>query len=78
MQQAINSVMCKTKLMMASIKTVDDILYSMNIGACAVTAPWSVIQELSNTTTQTDQAIKMFSDSWSTVNDDLFIEAVNI
>ncbi|WP_440616258.1 transaldolase family protein [Cysteiniphilum sp. 6C5] len=73
MSDIVKSFNCKSKLMMASIKkSIDDIYYSMDIGAQAVTAPSDVLRQSTAEPMQTSDALKMFSDSWATVEDDLF------
>ncbi|GGG00566.1 MULTISPECIES: transaldolase family protein [Cysteiniphilum] len=72
MADIVDSFNCKSKLMMASIKSIDDIYYSMDIGAQAVTAPSDVLKAFSEEPAQTSDALKKFKNSWATVEDDLF------
>ncbi|WP_440994377.1 hypothetical protein [Cysteiniphilum litorale] len=72
MADIVDSFNCKSKLMMASIKSIDDVYYSMDIGAQAITAPSDVLKAFSKEPAQTSDALKMFSNSWATVEDDLF------
>ncbi|WP_116963058.1 transaldolase family protein [Fastidiosibacter lacustris] len=72
MADIVKSVNCKSKLMMASIKNIEDIYYSMDIGAQAVTAPSDILRKLAEEPLQTSDALQMFSTSWATVEDDLF------
>lgn len=61
-----------TKLMFASLKTLNDIYLAMEFGADAITLPEDLAYEFFETPTDTLNALDNFSQSWENVTDDLF------
>ncbi|MCF6775872.1 hypothetical protein L3V83_04695 [Thiotrichales bacterium 19X7-9] len=62
---------CKSKLMMASIKSIEDIYFSIDIGAQSITAPGNVLEQLFNTPEQMSEVLDEFQSAWGTVKEDL-------
>ncbi|MCF6766700.1 hypothetical protein L3V82_13080 [Thiotrichales bacterium 19S3-7] len=71
MVMVVNSINCKSKLMMASIKSIEDIYYSIAVGAKSITVPGNILEQLLDTPEEMSEVLDEFQSAWNTVKEDL-------